>query len=188
MARTGMTNVIAYLRQLTSVGTSDYSIAGVSFWTDDQLQNLLDRNREDVFSERLEAVPTETGGTTYYYDYYCTPAIYEEGTAAFQVTNSLGNAQSPDSINYQMGHISFGTVDQGGSAYYLSARRFDINRAAAELFRAKAANVAAYYDFSADGHSMSRSQMVKHFQEMARMYASQAKPLTVQMRRGDCDH
>lgn len=185
MARSGMTNPIQHLREMANVGTSDYSLAGATYWSDNQLQTVLDRFREDVFSERLQTIPTERAGTVYYYDYYCSPGEYEEGTATFQVTDALGNAVSPNAVNYQMGHVSFGTVDQHGTAYYLTARRFDINAAAADVWRAKAANVSAYYDFSADGHSMSRSQMMKHFQQMAQMYASQAKPMTAQLVRGD---
>lgn len=184
MARSGLANPILELRRMTNAGTADYSIAGLSYFTDDQLQTVLDQHREDVFSESLEAVPTVRGGTTYWYDYYCTPAVYEEGTATFQVTDSLGNAVTP-TVNYQMGHLSFGTVDQGGTAYYLTARRYDLNGAAAQVWNDKAAYVAMAYDFSADGHSLSRSQMIKQYREMAQIYSGKAKVTSVTMRRGD---
>lgn len=186
-ARTGMANTIARLRGLAQVGTADYTVASVAYWSDDQLQVVLDQNRTDVFSEALESVPTMDGsGTAKYFDYYCTPAEYEEGTAQFQVTDSRGNAVTSNAtINYQAGHISFGTVNQMGTAYYLTARRYDLNAAAADVWRSKAANVAAYYDFNADGHSMSRSQMKKQFIEMANEFAMQAQPVQVRMRRSD---
>lgn len=184
MARTGMANPILKLRQLAAAGTADYALAGVTFWTDDQLQSILDQHREDIFSQRLEIVPTVTGGTTHYYDYYCTPGDYEQGTAAFQVTDSLGNAVTP-TINYEAGHLSFGTTDQGGTVYYLTGRMFDMSAAAAHVWRSKAAHVADAYDFSADGHSMSRSQMQRQYLEMANVYAGQAKITNVQMVRGD---
>lgn len=184
MARDGMANPILKLRELTNAGTADYALAGVTYWSDNQLQSMLDRCRTDIFSERLEVVPTITGGTTHYYDYYATPREYEQGTAVFQVTDSLGNAVAP-TINYEMGHLSFGGVDQGGTVYYLTARAFDLNAAAAQVWRSKAAHVADAYDFSADGHSMSRSQMVKHYREMAQLYAGQAQPTAVRMQRSD---
>lgn len=185
MAHSGMANPILKLRELTNVGTADYTLGTVTYWTDDLLQGVLDRYRTDIFSERLEAVSTLRAGTVYYYDYYATPREYEQGTAQFRVTDAAGNAITPDTINYEAAHVSFGTVNQLGSAYYLTARAYDLNAAAATVWRAKAANVSAYYDFSADGHSMSRSQMVKQFQEMAQLYASQAMPVSVTMRRGD---
>lgn len=169
---------------MTYTGTADYTISGQTYWSDDQLQTVLDQHREDVFSEALEAVPTVRGGTTYWYDYYCTPAVYEEGTATFQVTDALGNAVTP-TVNYQMGHLSFGTVSQGGTAYYLTARKYDLNGAAAQVWNDKASYVSSAYDFSADGHSMSRSQLSKQYREMAAQYARKAKVTSITMRRGD---
>lgn len=184
MARAGMENPILKLRQLTNAGTADYALAGVTFWSDDQLQAVLDQHREDIFSQQLQAVQTVSGGTPYTYDYYSTPGDYEEGTAAFQVTDSQGNAVAP-TVNYQMGHLSFGTASQGGTAYYLTGRSFDIPAAAAHVWKSKAAHVAEAYDFSVDGHSMSRSQLSKQYMEMAKLYSSQAKVQSVQMVRGD---
>lgn len=190
MTRSTMSNPILQLRGMTNAGTADYQIAGLSYFSDGHLQAILDRNRQDVFSERLEAIPTETGGTVHYYDYYTAPAdgiAYEEGATVFQVTDSLGNAVTPDAINYQQGHISFGTVDQGGTAYYLTARRFDMFSAAAQVLRQKAAYYATSYDVNMDGQSMSRSQIAKGLNEQARYFESMARPLTVQMRRSDSD-
>lgn len=184
MARSGLANVILKLRQMTNAGTADYSLAGVTFWSDDQLQAVLDQHRTDIFSQQLQTVPTVVGGTTYYYDYYCTGGDYEQGTAAFQVTDSLGNAVAP-TVNYQMGHLSFGTVNQGGTTYYLTARAFDVSAAAAQVWKAKAAHVADAYDFSADGHSMSRSQLQKQYLQMASLYAGESAPVSVSMMRGD---
>ena len=185
MARTGMSNPIIKLRSLTEAGSADYTVNAVTYWTDDQLQTVLDTYRTDVFSETLEPVITYDGsGTANYYDYFCIPGDYEEGTAQFRVTTSLGSAVTP-TINYQAGHLSFGAVNQAGTAYYLTARRFDISAAAADVWRRKAAHVAEAYDFSADGQSMSRSQMKKHFSEMAQMYSGQAQPSTARLTRDD---
>lgn len=184
MARTGMANPILKLRQLANAGTADYALAGVTFWSDDQLQTILDQHREDIFSQQLESVSTVSGGTSYSYDYYSTPGDYEEGTPFFQVTDSQGNAVTPV-VNYGIGHMSFGTVSQGGTVYYLTGRSFDINAAAAHVWKSKASHVADAYDFSVDGHSMNRSQLSKQYMEMAKLYSSQAKVQSVQMVRGD---
>jgi len=169
---------------MTATGTADYALAGLTFWSDDQLQAILDQHREDIFSQQLQAVPTYLAGTTYYYDYYATPGDYEQGTAAFQVTDSQGLAVTP-TINYEMGHLSFGTVSQGGTVYYLTARLFDVAAAASQVWRSKAAHIADAYDFSVDGHSMSRSQMQKQYLEMAKLYGSEAKVQSVKLVRDD---
>lgn len=186
MARTGMANPIVELRNLGQAGTADFTMGTVNYWSDDHLQAILDRNRTDVIMEQLKSEPTEDGsGTVKYYDYYCKPGWYEEGTATFRVTTSMGSAVSPSEINYQMGHISFGLTNQAGTVYYLTARKYDMNAAAAQVWRVKAANVASAYDFSADGQSMSRSQMQRHFLQMATMYDAMSEPRIVTMYRSD---
>lgn len=186
MARSGMANPILRLRTMVDAGSADYTVNGVTYWTDDQLQTVLDQRRFDVFSEELQVIATNDGsGTARYYDYYCTPGEYEEGATVFQVTNSLGSAVTPDSINYQIGHVSFGTVDQHGTAYFLTARRFDLSGAAADVWRRKAAHVAKAYDFNADGQSLSRSQLMKQAMEMANLFAMQAEPMHAEIRRSD---
>ncbi len=189
MARSTMANPLLRLREMCAAGSADVTVNGVAYWTDDQLQATLDQHRVDIFSERLEDVATYNGsGTALYYDYYCTPGDYEEGTATFQITNSLGSVVTPDSVNYQIGHISFGTVNQQGTAYYLTGRRFDLNGAAADVWRRKAAQVAMSYSFTADGQTLNRNQMIEHCKAMVDLYASQAEPIRVEMRRGDSDY
>ncbi len=183
--RAGMANPLLKLRNLCQVGTADYSVGTVSYWTDQQLQDLLDEYRDDLYWLGLDAQRTVgSGGTALTLDYYFPAGDYEEGTAQFKVQNVAGAAIAPDSIEYTRGHLQF-TADQKGSAYYLTARRFDLNAAAARVWKAKAANVAAYYDFSADGQSMSRSQLQKQYLEMARQLGAQARPLTVRLMRSD---
>lgn len=187
MARTGMVNPIKQLRNAAQVAVADVTINGVSYWTDDQLESALDETRRDVFDLPLDSqAKTGTGGTAQYYDYYFPRGTWEEGTATFILQNSAGGTPNPSgyTVNYKAGHVAF-TADQQGTAYYLTARVYDVNAAAAEVWRAKAANVAAYYDFSADGHSMSRSQMKKQFLEMADHYAGQGAVVNVTMYRSD---
>lgn len=188
MARTGNANPIQRLRALTQTGLTDFTVGIVSYFSDDHLQQFLDQNRADLFREPLSVVVSYDGsGTARYYDYYFQPGEYEEGTAAFIVATSIGSAiaGSAMTIDYQAGHISFGTVNQGGTVYYLTARKYDINAAAAAIWRQKAAYAASGYDFSADGQSMSRSQLFKHYNQMAQMYEAQSAPLTVRMVRSD---
>ena len=48
---------------------------------------------------------------------------------------------------------------------------YDLNRAAVEGWRWKAAKLIGAYDFQADGASYSRSQMLAHCEKMAAQYA-----------------
>lgn len=184
-ARAGMANPILKLRNLAQVGTSDYTISGTAYWDDNQLQTVLDEHRIDIFQVAMRAQATQDGsGTVKYFDYFFDSGDWEEGTPTFICATSLGSAVAP-TLNYQSGHASFGTVNQLGTAYYYSGRRFDMFGAAADVWRRKAGNVSAYYTFSADGQTMNRSDLQKNYLEMARYFDSQSAPLTVQVYRGD---
>src|SRR5690349_12773652 len=94
MARSGMDSVIAQVRQLSAAGTGDYTVAGLSYWTDDQLQTHLDRTRAELWAEPLEVIPRQTGpGTVVYTEFRSAYAWFEKttgGTAIFYVTDSTG--------------------------------------------------------------------------------------------------
>jgi hypothetical protein len=186
--RSGMANPIQALRALAQAGTADFTAGPFSYFSNQHLQDYLDRNRHDLYREPLSAVVTyDSGGTARYYDYYFSPGDYEEGTASFVVATSQGSAVAGSlmAINYAAGHISFGTVDQGGTSYYLTARKYDMNAAAGLVWRQKASLVASAYDFEADGQRMNRSQLFKQYTQMAQMFESQAAPMTARMVRSD---
>ena len=60
-------------------------------------------------------------------------------------------------------------------AGYLDRRDGDLWAAAADVWEEKAAGVAAAYDFSADGHSLSRSQLPTQYLRQATMCRSRAR-------------
>lgn len=185
-ARTGMANPILKLRNLAQVGTADYQVGTVYYWTDNQLQDVLDDHAVDLWRYPLTSQYTNDGsGTAKYYDYYFPPSDYDEGTAAFIVANSLGSAVTPTTYEYMRGHLSFGTVNQLGTAYYLTARKFDINASAADVWKRKASQVASAYSFSADGQTMNRSDLQKQYLQMAREFEALSEPMTVSVTRGD---
>ena len=58
---------------------------------------------------------------------------------------------------------------------------YDINHTASDLWSEKAANVAHHYDFSADGGSYQRSQMVERAQRMSNYYLARRNPSTIKL-------
>lgn len=188
-ARTGMTTLISTLRSMTNAGTADYTIAGVSFWSDDEVQRVLDRYRLDV--KRVELYPIESydSGTVVYKEYRSPYVNLESGTAVFELETAAGSTLG--TANYTMDYIrgvaTFAT-SQGGTAYFMTASTYDLNAAAADLWRMKAAQVANLVNFSTDNHSISRSDLRKSYLDMANYYASQGAPHTVKIVRDDVDH
>lgn len=194
MARTGMSNLLTELRGMTEAGTADYSVGTTSYWSDDQLQDVLDINRTDLVFETLIIYPTQAAGSLTYKDYRSEYGFFEAttgGTSILYIQDGLGNTigSSNYTPDYRRGQFQF-TADQYGSVYYLTARSYDLNAAAADIWRRKAAHYApTAFNFSTDNHSVSRSQVYEHCIQMAERFdnLSSASLDTVSFWRSDLD-
>ncbi|MBU2685886.1 MAG: hypothetical protein KKF27_21805 [Gammaproteobacteria bacterium] len=58
---------------------------------------------------------------------------------------------------------------------------YDLHAAAADIWDEKAAVVAQDFDFTADGGSYSRSQVVAQFERQARMHRARRRPGTIRL-------
>lgn len=186
-AREGMLDMISDLRQMTDAGVNDYSIAGVPYWQDAQLQRVMDKHRVDFrFQQIKPEINYASAGSVSYTTYYIGYGNIESGTAVFTVEDGTGADVGTASwtADYQNGIIIFG-ADTTGSAYYVTGRRYDLNAAAADIWRMKAANAAKVFDFSTDNHSMKRSQLMAQCKEMAVYYAGMAEPTSISLYRSD---
>lgn len=177
-ARAGMTSLITDLRGMAAVGTADFT-AGTSTWfSDDQLEDILDRHAIHYTRQRLEALPENIGGTTVYYRYALPTPNLEgtaSGTAVFRLENSAGSAFAYDafSIDHNLQMITMDD-NQAGSALYLTARGYGLNAAAAEIWSRKAAYYADRYDVQTDNHRLTRSQLIANAFAMKKHYAAAA--------------
>ena len=192
-ARTTMANLITELRGMTEAGTADYTISASLYWSDDQIQDILDIHRDDIRFQQLQALPnTTTGGTLLYYDYKAQAGYLEAtngGTAVTYLQDSTGATLGTAlwTADYRRGMFSFNSTTNG-TVIYLTSRAYDLNAAAADVWRRKAAHVApTSFDFTTDNHSISRSQVYAHSLEMADYFEnkSQGAITTVQMFRSD---
>lgn len=190
MARSTLSDLSATLRGMTDAGTADWSIGTAVYWDDDQLQTVLDRHRTDFYRQPLTAIPDHTGASTLSYKTYRTRLGNIEttsgGTSIFIVEDSIGNDQGTAlwSADYARGIVTFG-ADQKGTAYYITGRSFDLNGAAADIWRVKAANAAKLYNFSTDSHNLSRSQIMEHCLKMCSYYENMSPAEVVEVFRSD---
>lgn len=178
-ARTGLSDLITILRGYCNAGTADYSAGGTTFWSDDQIQTVLDRHRAEITNRFVQPVPRViTGGAIAYYDYYIGIGNWESGTA-LAVENGQGQAYGTAlySVDATRGIINFPS-GTGGSIVAITGHAYDVNSAAADLWRVKAAAYASSYDFSTDNHRMNRSQLIKNCFDMANLYEEMA-PVTI---------
>ena len=189
-ARTTMATLISTLRPMCNAGTVDYTIAGTSYWTDDQLQTVLDRYRMQVYDETLYSQGNiGTGGTVSYQDYYSDYRNYETtsgGTAIFIVKDETHtNITTGYSVDYERGKITF-TADQEGKTRYLSGYVYDLYAAAADIWGQKAGHFAEMIDFTTDGHTIKRSHQISAALAMERRYKGlSGQPGSSYMERGD---
>jgi hypothetical protein len=185
-ARAGMSDLIGMLRGYTDAGPNDYAIAGVAYWSDAQLQTVMDRNRKEFFHQAVSPMGSTVGGTVQYYRYETGIPNQESGTAVFKIQDVTGTTYNGTaySADYLSGIITWNS-DTLGSSVYFTGRSYDLNAAASDVWRHKAVNVAKAYDFSTDNHRVARSQMFKQFMEMSSFYGQQAGPVNVSIYRSD---
>lgn len=170
----GMDDLVQQLRELSDVSTNDFVIASDTYWSFEQLQTILDRHRVTIYQQELEPWPSLGTANVYIYQEYHAPlGNLESGTAVFSVQQLNGGSAPAYTADYNTGIITF-TADTAGTAYMLTARAYDVNAAAADVWRAKMANAAKYFDFSTDNHSFKKSQFKANCMEMAKYFDSQS--------------
>lgn len=186
MARTGMTDLIDTLRGMSAAGTGDFTVGSIIYWADNEVQKVLDRHRADIV--RNEAAPVESynNGTVVYLEYRLGYGNLEQGTAYFELEDAAGTTLGTAlySADYARGIVSF-VSDTTGSSVFFTGRAYDLNGAAADIWRVKAAHVADWYDFSTDNHRLSRSQVMRQCLDMAGYYEGYAAPTVIQLYRED---
>lgn len=176
MARVGMTALIEELRSLTEAGTSEYTLGTTVYWSDNALQDIMDLHRLDVRFSQLQAQPDHvSGGSLVYYDYKSEYGYLEAttgGTSIAYLQDSTGATLGTAlwSADYRRGLFTFVNTTNG-TVVYLTGRSYDINAAAADVWRRKAAHYApSSFNFSTDNHSISRAQVYDHAMEMVSFF------------------
>jgi hypothetical protein len=194
-ARSGMATLISRVRGNCAAGTADHTLGATSYWTDDQIQEVLDGHREDL--RRHPLTPMARYGDNnvlQYFDYWwkrggASSNNVEEassGTTVWRVYDGNGSviAGAEYSVNYSAGKITF-LADRLGTAYLLDYSRYDIERASADVWEQKASFYADQFDISTDNHSLKRSQKYDHAMAQAAMWRKRARPMVTTMYRSD---
>lgn len=187
--RDGLTNLIQRVREGANADTNEFTLGGGTYWTDEQLQTRLDRQRRDIYSEAMGPVPTYTNNEAQYLDYYWHCGNVEEaesGSAAWLLQDSNGSAIGTGSysIDYDARRINFPTTTDG-RVLMLTYRTFNINLAIAEVWDTKAANVSSRMDIRTDNHDLKRSQLEAAYTRKAKEFRQKAGGQVKQMIRSD---
>lgn len=180
MSRSGMADNIYRVRGLTYAGTAEYTLGTASYWDDNQIEQVLDRHRQDLVRHKLMREPNYIGGGSVVYTRLRSAYGFLEtaasGTAVFVIEDSVGDNRGTATFtaDYQLGIFDF-SDDTGGTALYLTARSYDIYGAAAEVLEQWASREARCFDFSTDGQSFSVTQKVQGLRDQARLLRKRAR-------------
>ena len=184
-ARAGMSSLIRRLRAMTNASPVDYEIAGVPYWSDAQLQEVLDLYRSDFYDEMLNSVPQMTsGGTVKYFRYNAPYGNLESGTNFSLALTAGGSVTASYSVDYNAGVLTF-TTDQRGTAYFLTGKTYMMESAAADVWDQKAAYYSLSYDVKTDGHDLTRSQLYKQAREQATFWRGRMGAYSITAERSD---
>ena len=175
MSRSTMTSLIQTVRGLTQAGTAEYTAGTVVYWSDDQIQEVLDRHRYEIREETLQGFPVNAGGgSVQWRDYQSAYRWYEtsdNGTARFIVQDSTGGTVTSWTSQYQNGLITF-NQNTRGTVYQLTGFAYDVYGAAADIWTQKGAQYAVKIDFSTDNHQVKRSHIMANIDKMIQRYTA----------------
>lgn len=170
---------------MTGVGTAEYTINDRDYWTDDDLQKILDdRVCSGLLQAEVQLYPTVASGGGF---------KWVNGRVEFQGKLDVDNASV---IAFNGAEISGGTTirDDGRIEFtesqlsaipLLSGLCYDLNGAAADVLTEWASQVKLGYDISTDGQQMTRSQRHSQLLEQAEAFRARAVIGSMRMMRGD---
>ena len=182
--RTGMSDLVQTVRELSNAGTSEMTVGTVAYYSDDHIQTSLDNHRRDFQYMPMDVVTEQASGSVVYKEFHTEPYI-ESGTVFYlQTAGGTAVGTALYSVDYTRGVVTF-TNDTAGTAFFASGRTFDVYSAAADIWDRKASNVANQVDWSSDNHSIKNSQVFQFYQKQASNMRSMGKENTVTIYRGD---
>lgn len=182
MARSGMQTLIDTVRGFANAAPDEWTVSTntslVEYWSDEEIQRVLDRHKTEYIHAAMSVEPTYSGGAVVYTQYKLGATNVESGTAAFKIEDTAGTVTGW-TADYTRGIVTFAT-DQAGKSYWWSGFAYDLDAAAADIWRMKASHVAGLVDFSTDGHSIKRSQQAQAYLNMAGYYQQRSASEGVQ--------
>lgn len=194
--RTGMINLIQELRSLTDSVLNETEVNGVSYWTDEQLQDILDDNSESVLDTPLTARPAYYNGVYEYKRFYIPYRWIEEPITdetllltesnTFFIVDSYGVEVSPLSYVYnkRQNYIEF-TSGQTVLSFFLRANVIDLYRSASQVWQQKASHRYQLVKYKAGQHQIDEDSEYKHCLERATYYSKRGGFKAVRMARVD---
>ncbi len=195
--RSTMSDLISLVRTMIS----DPAGAGQQF-SDQQIQDRLDANRDDIRYENLMLAPSivNTASTNniaayIFADYFSKYGYWEadyvlqgyQNAAYWKVITPVGSELLIDEAHFQFQLTPFvnGTVPGQIPPIFATGKIYDMYSASADLLEFWAATYARRFDFTSDAQSFRVTQARDGLLLMAKNYRASAKPKVAKMARRD---
>jgi hypothetical protein len=149
-------------------------------WSDQQIQDIMDEARADMYNIALIPKPTFSGSSVSYLDYFSELGGWEDDYVLKQYLTVVVTAASAEPI---AGHFHFSS--NTFPPLYITGKLFDVYRSAADLLERWASQYTLQFDFSSDGQSFHVSQVQDQLRKQAQAMRRQQRATTIAMKRGD---
>ncbi len=161
------------------------SASATQQFDDQAIQDVMDEHRFTVRYAPLRPGPTLQQGALYnFLDYYADMGNWESDAQLTWVDFTVLTPATSDLIN---GHWTFSMPAPGQyPPVYITGKYYDLHAGAADLLEQWAASLAVTaYNFSADGQSLQRNQIVQNLYNAANMHRRKQLAVSVPTHRGD---
>ncbi len=149
-------------------------------FSDSDIQDVMDESRIDIVNGSMIAKPIYSGTGILFLDYYTEATGWEDGMTIKQY---LTTPVTPSLIEPIAGHFQFAQTTL--PPLFITGSIHDVYRAAADILERWSVRWTLNYDFSSDGQSFKRSQVLPNIQKVIHSYRMQQRPGTISMTRSD---
>lgn len=166
--RAGVDYIIAQVRRITGAGTAEYTLvdqsgATITFFTDEQIEEILDSRRMRLSRHQVVYEPELSGGSTIYQHAKIGFAWVEDETAGgsnndMKITDNQGSVIGTASYTFSAedGYLAFG-ANQVGSARYITGWVHNPYKAAVDVLASWLNELVKQPDFQTDNMRVWRS-------------------------------
>ena len=176
--RSGMVDLVSQYRSYVQE-------SGTTIFSDDRIQQILDSNSQYIYQDPLSFFPQKLNGSVIYTQYF-SEYQWLEGTASSssKIYNLNGTTVSNYSSDFVLGKFTF-DGNTHGTVYYPDSRTYNFYKAVSDGWKEKASYYAGQFDFTVEGRSYKKSQVIQSCLSMAKEYAAKGSIIQHGLDRGD---
>ena len=157
--------------------------AGASqVFSDQDIQNVLDESRQDLYNQPLEPQWTYSGSTPVVLD-YLAPNEMGDWEDDIVLKQYLTVVVTPSLIDDIVGHYTF--AQSTLPPVFITGKTYDIYRAAADLLEMRASTYALRFNATADGQTLHLEGVSTQLLNLAAKYRMKQRVTTLSFTRSD---